>query len=92
MRDIIRERRDNDYIPIIGVDVSVWIHAALGNPHKDNIVSDQFHAEPLVPVMAIVDYILKKAAALTKAEFIIYCDLVGLHLELVFRYGIGWYN
>ena len=70
-RDIIRERGDDDYIPIIGVDVSVWIRAALGNPRKDSIVSAQFHAEPLVPVMAIVDFILKKAAALTKAEFIV---------------------
>jgi hypothetical protein len=70
-RDIIRERGDDDYIPIIGVDVSVWIRAALGNPRKDSIVSDQFHAVPLVPVTAVADYILKKANALSKAGFIV---------------------
>lgn len=63
-RDIIRERGDDDYIPIIGVDVSVWIRAALGNP-------DQFHAVPLVPVTAVADYILKKANALSKDGFIV---------------------
>jgi hypothetical protein len=48
-RDIVRERGDNDYVPIIGVDLSVWIRAALGNPRKDSIVSSrimQSHVSP----------------------------------------------
>lgn len=61
---------DPSYRPVIAIDASVWIIAALMNPQLDSYVSSQFHAEPKVPVTAVSNYFTKRCKQLQRNKFI----------------------